>query len=222
MAVDNSQRPLRSSESVARTGQARGAQGGGDPLAELARLIGQNDPFGEAVHASARLAESAGAPPAVEWTAPSAQPHAEPTYAPHELSFPQITPDQHHVETAPVHGYAQHASSDLDHAEHDVPASLPTRGQAGQGDAPHVHASQYAADEHDVYDDLPPHRRSIGVIAVAAIFGLAIVGTAGAFGYRTLFGHSGTRVPPVITADKTPLKIVPNSASAETKKVADR
>jgi hypothetical protein len=85
-----------------------------------------------------------------------------------------------------------------------------------------VQPPHYEDEQHDLYDDLPPPRRRVAVVAVTAIFGLAVVGTAGAFGYRTLFGHSGTRVPPVIAADKTPLKIVPNNASAEGKKVADR
>ena len=222
MAEDHSQRSLRSSESIARTGEARGAPSGSDPLAELARLIGQNDPFGEAMHATARLAESAGAPPAVEWTAPSAQPHTEAAFAPNEFSFPPVTQYQHHPDTAAAHSYAPHAPNDLDHVEHEVPAYLTPRGPGAPGEAPHVQPPQFAAEEQDIYDDLSPPRRRVAVVAVAAIFGLAVVGTAGAFGYRTLFGHSATRVPPVITADKTPLKIVPNNSSAAGKKVADR
>jgi hypothetical protein len=222
MAEDHSPRPLRSSESIARTGEARGTQGGSDPLAELARLIGQNDPFGEAMHATARLAESAGAPPAVEWTAPSAQPHTDVAFSPNEFSFPPITPDQHPAQTATAYGYAQQGATDFSRVEHEVPSYLTARGPVASSGAPQVQPPHYEDEQHDLYDDLPPPRRRVAVVAVTAIFGLAVVGTAGAFGYRTLFGHSGTRVPPVIAADKTPLKIVPNNVSAESKKVADR
>jgi cell division septation protein DedD len=47
-------------------------------------------------------------------------------------------------------------------------------------------------------------------MAIAAVFALAVIGTAGAFGYRALFGSSGSGGPtPVIKADATPSKIVP-------------
>ena len=61
------------------------------------------------------------------------------------------------------------------------------------------------AEHEDIYDDEPPPRRRVGIIAVAAVFALAIVGTAGAFGYRALFGSSGTHMPPpLIKADTAP------------------
>ena len=45
---------------------------------------------------------------------------------------------------------------------------------------------------------------------MAAVFALAVIGTAGAFGYRALFGSSGSsQPPPVIKADTAPSKIVP-------------
>ncbi|HEU5445496.1 MAG TPA: SPOR domain-containing protein, partial [Pseudolabrys sp.] len=45
MADDQSQRPYRASEPPPARGT--GKTPGSDPLAELARLIGQTDPFGE-------------------------------------------------------------------------------------------------------------------------------------------------------------------------------
>ena len=49
MADDHSQRPYRSNEAPARGVPMRAPPpaAGGDPLAELARLIGQNDPFSD-------------------------------------------------------------------------------------------------------------------------------------------------------------------------------
>ena len=233
MAEDHS-RPHRSSESIARTGQTRGSSSGSDPLAELARLIGQSDPFGDAMNASARMAESAGAPPNVDWTAPTTQPHQEQSFAPG--NFPYVPAEQHPAPTQnfaqPPQAYAQQGyrnqtyaqphDADLYRVEAEVPSYL-TRG-AGVAEPPAYHPQddQFAAEQHDYYDDVPPRRR-IGVLAVAAIFGLAVIGTGGAFAYRTLFGSAGSRVPPVIAADKSPLKVVPTNTGAQGKKaIADR
>ena len=49
----------------------------------------------------------------------------------------------------------------------------------------------------------------MGVLAIAAVFALAVIGTAGAFGYRALFGSLRSGPPPVIKADTKPSKIVP-------------
>jgi hypothetical protein len=47
-------------------------------------------------------------------------------------------------------------------------------------------------------------------MAIAGVVALAVIGTAGAFGYRALVGSSGsTKPPPVIKADTSPAKIVP-------------
>jgi hypothetical protein len=234
MAEDHS-RPQRSSDSIARTGQARGSSSGSDPLAELARLIGQSDPFGDAMNATARMAESAGAPPKVDWTAPSTQPHQEQTFA--SGNFAYAPAEQRHAPTqnyaqAPQgyaqqgyqrHSYTQPHDAELYRVEAEVPSYLTARGAAAAEPPPyHPQDDQFAAEQHEYYDYVPPRRR-IGVLAVAAIFGLAVIGTAGAFGYRTLFGGTGSRVPPVIAADKSPLKVVPNNAGGEGKKtIADR
>ena len=55
-----------------------------------------------------------------------------------------------------------------------------------------------------------PLARRLGVMAIAGVLALAVIGTAGAFGYRALFGSSGSpQPPPVIKADTGPSKIVP-------------
>ena len=46
----------------------------------------------------------------------------------------------------------------------------------------------------------------MGVLAIAAVFALAVVGTAGAFGYRALFGSASSGPPPVIKADSKPVQ----------------
>ena len=64
----------------------------------------------------------------------------------------------------------------------------------------------------------------MGIMAIAAVFALAVIGTAGAFGYRALFGSSGpSQPPPVIKADTAPSKIVPVTASKTPNKlITDR
>jgi hypothetical protein len=58
MADDSRQRPSRSNDPYRRAAEpARPNEGGGDPLAELARLIGQNDPFAEFGRSNARAPE---------------------------------------------------------------------------------------------------------------------------------------------------------------------
>ena len=71
-----------------------------------------------------------------------------------------------------------------------------------------------ADDEY--YEDVPSSRRRLGVMAIAGVLALAVVGTAGAFGYRALFGSSGSpQPPPVIKADAGPNKIVPATAGKD-------
>src|SRR5262249_20913997 len=70
-------------------------------------------------------------------------------------------------------------------------------------------------DPHDdaMYDDAPP-RRGGGLATALPLIGCAVLGTAGAYAYRSYYGSpSSTQPPPVITADNsTPTKIVPPSA----------
>ena len=64
--------------------------------------------------------------------------------------------------------------------------------------------------EAEYYEDAQPSRRRIVVMAIAGVAALAVIGTAGAFGYRALVGSPGsTKPPPVIKADTAPSKIVP-------------
>lgn len=62
----------------------------------------------------------------------------------------------------------------------------------------------------DAYEQPPvEQRRRGGMMTVAAVLGIAVVGTAGAFGYRALTGPSDGGQPPVIKADNSPNKMAP-------------
>ena len=84
---------------------------------------------------------------------------------------------------------------------------------AGDYDGDHY----YADDGHmppQGEDGAAPSRRRGGLLTIAAVLGLAVIGTAGAFGYRAFTsGPGGSANPPVIKADTTPAKIVPPAAA---------
>jgi len=166
---------------------ARGASGGaaepppgGDPLAELARLIGQNDPFGE-------FGTRRGLPPReppVDWRSPPAETGYAPSTAAHGI-------EPYHPEPEAPDVADPHAP--------DYEAGLYYSTEARQDEPP-----------EDIYDEAEPSRRRLGIIAIAAVFALAVIGTAGAFTYRAFYGsHASNSPPPVIKADTTPSKVVP-------------
>jgi hypothetical protein len=185
MADDHSQRQYRTNEFQ----RAPGRESANDPLAELARLIGQTDPFAE--FGAKQAPSGAQTPPRQD---------ARQSWAPQPQAMPQAMP-----------GYEQSGAS----AHDPYPAQ---QGYEQAAPATYENDQYYAndgyADEQADYDDVPPRRpRRLGVIAVAAVIGLAVVGSAAAFGYRALFGSSGSSPPPVIKAETTPTKVVPPSKS---------
>ena len=65
-------------------------------------------------------------------------------------------------------------------------------------------------DADELYDDAPQGGRRKGVLTVAAVFCLAVVGTASAFGYRTWVNGPGVKAPPpVIKASADPKEVAP-------------
>jgi hypothetical protein len=87
---------------------------------------------------------------------------------------------------------------------------------AEQDDAELDYQDDGPLEPHDdeQYDDAPRARRHGGLATALALIGCAMLGTAGAYAYRSYAGNSGsTQPPPVITADSsTPIKIVPATA----------
>ena len=150
------------------------ASGGpNDPLAELARLIGQNDPFADFGRDTIR---------GIRDDERAAGQRVEPR-------FESAAQDTYQAD-------ADEGAHDESYAVHD-----------GDDDS---------LQREEIYDDPPQARRRSGLVTVMAVAGLAVLGTAGAFGYRTISGPSGpTAPPPVIRADTTPSKIVPAVAANE-------
>ena len=234
MAEEQSQRPYRASEPPSRS-HARTSNN--DPLAELARLIGQTDPFGEFGRDTARR-PAAPADRADRNTPPANSPYAPRDKTDWRASSAQRSDGNGYYnargvgeQTGPIdyddQGYGRETHGeeqtpirdDLYQADHEA-RSYPS-GQADyQYDTYEQDGTQHPEDEY--YDHAPSSRRRLGVMAIAGVIGLALIGTAGAFGYRALFGSSGsTQPPPVIKADASPSKVVPatNSKDAQSNKL---
>jgi hypothetical protein len=235
MADDQSQRPYRASEPPPVRGSGKT---GSDPLAELARLIGQTDPFGEYGRETARHSPPAQSAARADWNQPlgtsySAQyggdaraPEPAPRYAgdgyPSAPASPLIPQDygSQRYEHQPYE--AQPPAGEADHYEAEQASQ---RFPLDQSDYQQDFYDQ-APVEEEYYEDAQPSRRRIVVMAIAGVAALAVIGTAGAFGYRALVGSSGsTKSPPVIKADTAPSKIVPATTGKDTqsnKLITDR
>lgn len=83
-------------------------------------------------------------------------------------------------------------------------------------DDPYAFQSDYPEADLD-----EPKKQRGGMMTVAAILALAVVGTGAAFAYKTYVGSPRSGEPPIIKADNTPTKIVP-APSDSSAKVPDR
>ena len=227
MADDQSQRPYRASEPPVRSAAK---PSGNDPLAELARLIGQTDPFAEFGRESARRASAPQPGERSDWnTQPLGSPFASQSTPvsrapassqkggngyfaarPEPIEQPVADPQRY---TGQNYGRQPYAGAPLPHGDEDYQAQQDAHGyppdQAGYEQDGYEHGAHQQIEE-EYYEDVPPSRRRLGVMAIAGVFALAVIGTAGAFGYRAMFGSSGShQPPPVIKADTGPSKVVP-------------
>ena len=197
-----------------------------DPLAELARLIGQSDPFAELKQRRASGYEPQDdVRPAPGWLARGATADEQTDGSYTEPYAAYRAPAQSAEEPAESYDYTQPASA-YDHDGHYAPEPQEAYAAEHQGDERYRVAppAEYEADEY--YDDghLPPRgedegvlggRRRGGLVTIAAVLGLAVIGTAGAFGYRAFTGGPSDSAPPVIKADPNPSKTAPVSPSAD-------
>jgi hypothetical protein len=89
----------------------------------------------------------------------------------------------------------------------NYPPLYPHEPEAGGMPPPH---------DDEFYDDEPRGGRRKGLLTVVAVLGLAVVGTAGAFGYRSMFGGPSSSGPvPVIRASGEPSKVAPPPATPD-------
>jgi hypothetical protein len=204
MADSNDPRFRRAYDAAARNGADDAQRGGDDPLAELARLIGQSDPFadferhrqGEEVPRGTRPAM-----PIVEsrLAGPSEQVYDHGDAPHHAADYDQA---QYRDEAG---GYVGDAAS----AEQD-----PYAGHQAYYD-PYDDPDRLALDEAEYQEEEQRKRRRRRLATVAGILALAVFGGAGAYGYRTYIGAATqSSPPPVIKADSGPTKIIPATQAA--------
>lgn len=167
---------------------------------------------------------------------------AQPTAPEPELRQPQAYQDhayqaqayqdqayQQHDQAYQQHDQAEQAYQEPYPQQQPDPAryddALYGRLQAGEQD--YQRDPAYPDDPYAFQSDYPeadldePKKQRGGMMTVAAILALAVVGTGAAFAYKTYVGSPRSGEPPIIKADNTPTKIVPAPTDSSAK-VPDR
>jgi hypothetical protein len=222
-------------------------------LAELARLIGQSDPFAELERDSGYAAEARQreAPPS-DWrkTAaalaresmrdpPAADPHIEQVDSAIAVAKTlRVSPDDPFAHPAihssraafdqaadPQGGYANspYADSPYDDEPHlggRIDDRLHGAHYAGAQQGGHESENYFfdgaaAPSDDRFYDDPPRGRATNGLVTAIVLVGCGILGTAGAYGYRTYYSGARPTDAPIISAEKSPNKMVPAPAGGD-------
>jgi hypothetical protein len=130
---------------------------------------------------------------------------------------------QQHDQAYQEQAYQEPYQQQPDPARYDD--ALYGRLEAGEQD--YQRDPAYPDDPYAFQSDYPeadldePKKQRGGMMTVAAILALAVVGTGAAFAYKTYVGSPRSGEPPIIKADNTPTKIVP-APSDSSAKVPDR
>src|ERR1700676_770664 len=250
--ADNNYRSYRGRDPLAPGSTDAPARGpADDPLAELARLIGQSNPMTDSTRNARR-----GPPAPLHETAPGGSLDwgtddryaAEDDLLEERYDPPRVADPYPAYRPAPSRdagGYEPPAASqfpapaprlngaredargfagkepryrDEQEPSHDrqIPAFLPpARDERYEyGDEPRE-ASDDQYDIEDYEEEAPTSRRRGGFVVIVAVLSLAVLGTAGAFAYRAMFGGAMLPSrPPIIKAEDGPNRIVPSAANS--------
>lgn len=216
--------------------------GGSDPLAELARLIGQSDPFNN-FGRDARPAPSRD-------TSFMRQSHDEPQFdaePPAQPAWMQrmrqrteseaASQDHSYTEADDAHHQYEHlealADTQPDPSRYDgVLFGSGTQDVREHADVAYRQDDAGQAEPHPWQDAYDPQYESEpaekprrgGLLTVAVVVALGVVGTAGAYAYRSFVGGARSGEAPVIRAETGPNKIVPpaNQSPDGSKLIYDR
>lgn len=173
------------------------------------------------VHPLHRYSAKPAAPEAVVHQPQAYQDHSYQDHSYQDQAYQGQAYQQHgqvHQEQAYQEPYAQPDPSRYDDALY---GRLETGEQDYQRepaypDDPYAYQSEYPEAEVE-----EPKKQRGGMMTVAAILALAVVGTGAAFAYKTYVGSPRSGEPPIIKADNTPTKIVPAPTDSAAK-VPDR
>lgn len=218
--------------------QHASGKGESDPLAELARLIGQTDPFGTMGRANAQVQPRTS--PRDQYHRPAEPDDAAPPAGPPswlQRANRQVVPEQDPQEDYPsaVHPLQRYAAAaaraapepEYREAEPYAEETDPSRyddalyGQIDDGTQQHDPA--YADDGYayqDGYDEgaeQQVEKRRGGMVTVVVVLALAVLGTGAAFAYRTYVALPRGGEPPIIKADTSPTKVVPAPSDGSAK-----
>jgi hypothetical protein len=218
--------------------QHASGRGESDPLAELARLIGQTDPFGTMGRANAQVPPRTSArdqyqrPAEPEDVAPPAGPPSWMQRANRQEAPQQDSQQDYPSAVHPLQRYAAARPApepEYQEAEPYADETDPSRydealyGQIDDGTQQSPHDPAYADDGYayqDDYDegaDQQVEKRRGGMVTVVVVLALAVLGTGAAFAYRTYVGSPRGGEPPIIKADTSPTKVVPAPSDGSAK-----
>jgi len=153
--------------------------------------------------------------------------HSETPHASDSFDFLQL-PDRDDYAVAPRHALAD--EEDYGRGDHRD-SSPPGRRHLAYGRQHEEYVDEYSAEEygqdadreyeaeHEEPDDRESgakRRRSTTKVAIA-VLGLAVFGSAAAFGYRTIFKAAPSGPTPIIRADNSPTKVTPAGTDANAK-----
>ncbi|GMO28611.1 SPOR domain-containing protein [Bradyrhizobium sp. TM233] len=137
------------------------------------------------------------------------QAHHDQAYQPQDQAYQQQAYQEPHQQPDPAR-YDDALYGRLEAGEQDY------QREPAYPDDPYAYQSDYPDAEVD-----EPKKPRGGMMTVAAILALAVVGTGAAFAYKTYVGSPRSGEPPIIKADNTPTKIVPAPTDSSAK-VPDR
>jgi SPOR domain len=209
-----------------------------DPLAELARLIGQTDPFAMG-RANQQVASRGGAPDPYQPSEPDQAedvPAAGPPPWMQRVSRQEAPPQQDYPSAVHPLRYATplaqpepeyhpappFADAEPDPSRYDdalfgqLDSSAQDQQDPAYPDDPYAYQDEFGDSVEE-----PAKKRGGGMMTVVVVLALAVLGTGAAFAYRTYIGSPRSGDVPVIKADTSPTKIVPTPADGAGK-VTDR
>ena len=224
MADDPRNRPSRTERYLQqRASTVSPGHASGDPLAELARLIGQDDGI---TNSARSRSPRAGEPRPARGPA---TPPASPSHRYPDLDAAVRRPGS--PPGVPAEGPAgfsprreQLAGEDSLRIPQDSRYAEPIRS-----DEEDLAITPYETEDVEAANPGPPQvlgatgfRGHLGgsrtsLLLIAIVLGLAVLGTAGAFGYRTWSG-TGPSIPPIIKANPEPTKVMATASEGGTSK----
>jgi len=148
-----------------------------------------------------------------------AQPESPPDYpsAVHPLQRYAVARAAPEPEYQEEPHYADEPEPDPSRYDDALYGQLDTGAQQAQYDQAYADDAYAYQDGYDDGAEEPVRKRRGGMVTVAVVLALAVVGTGAAFAYRTYIGSPRSGEPPIIKADTSPTKIVPAPADGSAK-----